>query len=910
MDRDTRIEELFHAALERDPAERKAFVETACGSDEDLRSEVETLLDALDEAPDLPDRPAWAPLIDETGRGGSSDGAVETEPGLPFERLGEFRLVRKLGEGGMGAVYLAIQESLGRKVALKMIRADRAGSFEAESRFRREIDAISALRHPSLVTIHGSGEAEGVRYFAMEYVPGDGLDELLAAARNKGARIPTPRIVAWVKAVAGALETAHQAGIIHRDVKPSNIRIRPDDEPMLFDFGVARHMNLSTLTLTGDFRGTPHYSSPEQVRAERGTIDSRTDVYSLGVCAYEALTGRTPFEGETTAQVFHQILDKDPPLPRALNPAISRDLETVIVTAMDKAPHRRYQTMDAFAADLQRLLNGEMILAKPAGLATKAWKRVKRNPVSTTAAITAFLSAIGFVLYLLLWSYPQIRAERNEAQSQRNAAQRERNAAIRAEAAAVREAEKVLAVNKYLEEMLSSANPKTGDRNVKVLTVVDRQADRIDRAFPDQPEVEASLRTTMGQTYMSLGEWAKAEKQYRAALSIRQRILGDDHRDTLSSTSNLADSLGKLDRGDEAERLYEEVLEKERRILGRDDPGTILTECNRAIFFADQGRLAEAEEGLRAVLAKEQRVLGDRHPDRIEAMGALAVVLTKRQKLPEAEDLQRETLAIQREILGSEHPETLSSLANLAAILISRNELAKAEPLQREVLNKKEKVLGNDHPDTISAKHNLASLLFKQGKLDDAKHLFGEVLEARVRVLGEERIETLSTMDNYAFVLLTTGDFAEAESIARRSLEIEERVLGQEHPTTVATMEGLALILLHQGKLDEADRFFAESVERVGMLEPLNRDQVARFCLHHGSCLARLERYDEAEKLLLESYENFKATWGKGHERTRGPIRFLIDLNRSLGRTEKVAHFEALLQGDAGREEGEGASGK
>ncbi len=896
MDRDTRIEELFHAALERDPAERKAFVDTACGSDDDLRHEVETLLDALDEAPDLPDRPAWAPLIDETGREGSSDRDAECEPGLPFERLGEFRLVRKLGEGGMGAVYLAIQESLGRKVALKVIRADRAGSFEAESRFRREIDAISALRHPSLVTIHGSGEAEGVRYFAMEYVPGRGFDELLAAARHKGVRIPTPRIVAWVKAVAGALDAAHQAGIIHRDVKPSNIRIRPDDEPMLFDFGVARHMNLSTLTLTGDFRGTPHYSSPEQVRAERGTIDSRTDVYSLGVCAYEALTGRTPFEGETTAQVFHQILDKDPPLPRALNPAISRDLETVIVTAMDKDPHRRYQSMEAFGGDLQRILDGEMILAKPAGLATKAWKRVKRNPVSTTAAATAFLAAIGFVSYVLLWSYPQIRAERNEAQFQREAA--------------VREAEKVLAVNKYLEEMLSSANPETGDRNVKVLTVVDRQVDRIDHAFPDQPEVEASLRTTMGQTYMSLGEWAKAEKQYRAALEIRQRILGDDHRDTLSSTSNLANSLGKLGRADEAERLYEAVLEKERRILGHDDPGTILTECNRAIFLADQGRLAEAEEGLRAVLEKERRVLGDRHPDTVEAMGALAVVLTKRQKLAEAETLQRETLEKQRENLGDDHPETLSSLANLAAILISRNELAMAEPLQREVLIKKEHVLGDDHPDTISAKHNLASLLFKQGKLDDAKRLFGEVLDARERVLGEERIETLSTMDNYAFVLLTMGNFAEAESIARRSLEIEERVLGREHPTTVATMEGLALILLQQGKLDEADRFFAESVKRVRTLEPLNRDQVARFCLHHGSCLAQLKRYDEAERLLLESYENFKATWGKDHERTRGPIRFLIDLNRSLGRTEKVAHFEALLQGEAVREDGEDSSGK
>lgn len=884
MDRETRIEELFHAALEKDPAERETFVDTACGSDEALKREVKTLLDALDEAPDLPDQPAWMPLINETGRGGTDDTALEAEPGLPFERIGEFRLVRKLGEGGMGAVYLAIQESLGRKVALKVIRPDRAGSFEAESRFRREIDAISELRHPGIVTIHGSGEEKGVRFFAMEYVPGDGLDELLAGTRRKGDRIPTPRILGWVGTVAGALEAAHQAGIIHRDVKPSNIRITPDDRAMLFDFGVARHVDLSTLTLTGDFRGTPHYSSPEQVRAERGAIDSRTDVYSLGVCVYEALTGRTPFEGETTEQVFHQILDKDPPPPRSLNPAISRDLETVIVTAMDKEPHRRYQTMEDFAGDLQRVRSGEMILAKPAGFATKAWKRVKRNPVSSTAAATTLIAAIGFVLYVLLWSYPQIRAERE--------------AALEAEAAAIKEAGKVQAVNRYLEEMLSSANPETGDRNIKVLTVVDRQVDRIDRAFPDQPEVEASLRTTIGQTYMSLGEWAKAEKQYRVALTIRQRILGENHRDTFTSLGNLAGALGKLGRADEAEQLYVKALEGERRVLGADDRDTLLTECNRAVFHADQGRLAEAEEALRAVLARQLSVLGGEHPDTVEAMAALAVVLTKSQKFAKAEQLQRETLAAQRKILGDDHPETLSSLANLAAILISLNRLDEAEPLQREVLAEKERIQGKDHPDTISAKHNLASLLFKQGKRDDARRLFSEVLEDRVRVLGEDRIETLATMDNYAFVLLSLGELGEAESVARRSLAIEERILGEAHSTTVATMEGLALILLQQGKLADAEPLFARSVELVRALEPLNNDQVGRFCLHYGSCLAGLKKYDEAEERLVESYEAFEAAWGANHERTRAPVRLLIDLNTSLGRPEKAARFETLLGDD------------
>ncbi len=888
MDRETRIEELFHAALERAPAERESFVEMACGKDEDLKGEVKSLLDALDGAPDFPDRPAWIPLVAGAGREGAIGSGPEAEPGLPFERLGEFRLLRKLGEGGMGAVYLAIQESLDREVALKVIRADRAGSFEAESRFRREIDAISELRHPAIVTIHGSGEEQDVRFFAMEYVPGKGLDGILAAARSGGEKISTPRILGWVRAIAGALDTAHQAGIIHRDVKPSNIRITPDNEAMLFDFGVARHMHLSTLTLTGDFRGTPHYSSPEQIRAERGTIDARTDVYSLGVCVYEALTGRTPFEGETTEQVFHQILEKEPPPPRDLNPAISRDLETVIVTAMDKDPRRRYQSMDAFAGDLERLLAGEMILAKPAGFATKAWKRVRRNPVSSTAVATALLAAIGFVLYVLLWSYPQIRAEKKEAQIQRKAA-------LRAEEAARKESEKALAINKYLEEMLSSANPDRGDRNVKVLTVVDRQVDRIDRAFPDQPEVEASLRNTIGQTYRSLGEYDKAEKQYRLAAEIRERVLGAEHEETLSTLSRLAGVLGKLNRLDRAQRLFDEVLEKQGRILGQNAPDRLRTRASLAGLYADHNKLAEAEELLRDVLEKQRLMLGEGHRDTVSTMASLAVVLARRHKSAEAETLQRQALEEQRIIVGEDHPDTLFSLSNLAAILIDRNELAGAEPLHRELLEKKERILGEEHPHTINAMHNLAAVLFKQGKLDEARLLFGEVLEARIRVLGEERIETITTMDNYACLLLAMGDFSGAESIARRSLEIEERVLGEEHPITVGTMEGLACILMQQGELDEADRLFTKSLELVRTLRPLNKDQVARFCMHHGTCLMRLRRPDESERLLLESFELFKALYGMTHERTRSSLRLLIDLNKALGRTERAAEFEALL---------------
>lgn len=403
MDSLERIRELFHAALDLDRAKRPAFLDEACGSDASLRTEVDALLDFFEKNPDFLSRPAWASCIDPRAEKGRPLENLEPEPGLPYERLGEYRLIRRLGEGGMGVVYLAVQESLNRLVAVKAIRPERIGAFEAEARFRREVESISELRHPNIVTVFGSGEEKGVHYFAMELVPGDGLDQILRRAREDGNVIALDQLLGWIADIAGALDSAHQAGIIHRDVKPSNIRVTPEGRAMLLDFGVARHSDLASLTLSGEFRGTPHYASPEQVTARRESIDARSDIYSLGVTLYEAVTGRVPFDGETTQQVFFQIMEADPEPPRRIDPAIPRDLETVILAAMDKVPARRYETAIEFADDLARLIAGEPVRARPAGWMTRSARWVRRHRYASLFATAALLVlvAASVVLFVL-----------------------------------------------------------------------------------------------------------------------------------------------------------------------------------------------------------------------------------------------------------------------------------------------------------------------------------------------------------------------------------------------------------------------------------------------------------------------------------------------------------------------------
>lgn len=391
------------AALEGRADDPETFLASHPSADATLRARIEALHRVVrDEDPGCEAHPA-----------------IPAADGLPFERLGEFRLLRRLDEGGMGTVYLAEQTSLGRLVAVKVLRPELKGSPTAGARLEREALAVAKLDHPHVADVYAVGEDHGVRYLAMQFVPGRGLDEVLAEAVREARPIPTPRVLRWGVQLARALACAHAARIVHRDVKPSNVRITPDDRAVLLDFGIARDLSRQGLTLSatvaGPLVGSPVYAAPEQFGERAGAIDERTDVYGLGATLYECLGGREPFRADTFERLIHRMLHEEPAPLRRLAPAVPREVETIVRKAMEKDPARRYASANALADDLEAMLELRPISARPPGVGLRTWKWARRHPAPATAIATAILAA--FVLFAVL-----VARERADAQRVRDEA--------------------------------------------------------------------------------------------------------------------------------------------------------------------------------------------------------------------------------------------------------------------------------------------------------------------------------------------------------------------------------------------------------------------------------------------------------------------------------------------------------
>jgi serine/threonine protein kinase len=727
----------------------------------------------------------------------------------PAGTLGDFRLGRELGRGGMGIVYEAEQISLGRRVALKVLPFAATMDSRHLQRFQNEARAAAGLHHTNIVPVYAVGVERGVHYYAMQLIEGRTLADFIAeqcgaappqppAAESGAPTVPpaaqatsaAPRDAAYFRQVAEwgiqaaeALDCAHELGVLHRDVKPGNLMVDAAGRLWVADFGLARVQSDTRLTMTGDVVGTLRYMSPEQALAKRVVIDHRTDVYSLGATLYELLALRPAYTGDDREELLRQITFEEPARPRGANKAVPAELETVVLKAMEKDPADRYATAQALADDLRRYLMYEPIRASRPSLVKRARKIARRHPgVAVTAAIAVFAGLLLGVAGLAVNNW-MVRREQVKTRDALDRAEREK---------AIAEAVRLFLQDKLLLQAdpraqgdalrRAGGSPAEAKPNPTIRDLLDRAAreltpERIEGQFPGQPLVQAVILKTVGEAYGGIGDYDPAISHLQRARELQTRELGPDHSDTLKTTQSLARAY--LDGGKvrEAAGLLEWVRDRRSETLSSGHPDTLasMNDLERCYY-----RLGQPQKvlGTREDIVRLRKAsLGPDHRDTLESMNNLANSYAAVDRLHDAQQLHQETLGRRKRTLGEDDPDTLQSMNNVANCHAALDQYPDALRLHQETLERRRTRLGPDHPDTLQSMNNVAVALSALGRHAEARKLHEETLELRMGKLHRDHRDTIQSMNALAWILAncpdrTLRDPAKALERARQAVEL------------------------------------------------------------------------------------------------------------------------------------------
>jgi tetratricopeptide (TPR) repeat protein len=888
---------LFLAAGELEGAALEAFLARECGADEALRREVRGLLEEARAGARRLEQPAAAALL-----GAQAGGRCP-------ESIGEFRILGVLGTGGAGIVYEAEQQHPRRPVALKLIRSPFA-SEEERRRFEQEGQALAWLHHPGIAAVHATGTADAgfgpQPYLAMELVRGERLDE---HAQRHGLALRAR--LELVASVCDAVHHAHQKGVIHRDLKPSNILVEPGGQPKILDFGVARITNADLEATTrrtgvGEILGTLAYMSPEQVRADPAQLDSRSDVYALGVITYELVSGRRPHDVSSSAlpAAIQTIVNDEPTLLGTLDRRLRGEIETIVHKALAKEKERRYGSAAELAADLRRYLASEPILARPASRAYHFRKFARRNRalVGGIAAVFLVLLAGAITSTLLYFEKEDQRAEavlrgidlQTALEASRanlaRALEAERQAQAEEERATT-EADTARAVTEYLVTLFEHANPEHGDtRQVTALEMLDRGVERIRGQFLERPAIRARLLNVFGQinnwlqryersrpileealalvaqvsgedsaeyadtlerlaqVHLEAGEVGTAEGMHRRVLALRARHLGRDHPLYTDALNNLANSL--LTRGEyaEAERLLVEARARRVAASGEDHHEVATVDYGLAMVYSHDGRNALAVAALERAVAGLQAFYGDAHWRTLMARTALADVLGVTDPLTAREHarLGYEGLL---SLFGEESLMTSRALKIYATTVGDCGDLEGAVSILEDVLARMQGVEGRDF-DRAQLLDLLAANLHDLGRLEEAEALYLDALELHAGLGGGVRDQVLTLRHNLSVLYQQSGRLEEALELELGVVEERAALLGLSHPDSRGSLNNLALIYagLRRPEDEEATRRrkLAALEHDLGPESPVARDareELAAFLRREG-------REDEARVLV------------------------------------------------------------
>ncbi len=826
-----RVKEVFDQVCDVDTARRAALLHSACGGDDALRSEVESLLESSREAPAMLDVPAIQTFSDLP--------ATRPDERRIGQRVGAYRLTDVIASGGMGTVYMAerADQQFEKRVAIKLIRHGMADE-QSLRRFRNERQTLASLDHPNIARLLDGGVTpDGLPFLVMEYVEGLPIERYCDARR-----LSTVQRMRLFLTVCSAVQYAHQSLIVHRDIKPNNILVTDDGVPKLLDFGIAKVVDAERDVAEGGTVGehrmlTPEYASPEQIRNE--PITTATDVYSLGVVLYVLLTGHRPyrFKSRSLYEMQRAVCEQDPLCPslavshtvqvpatdgttRTITPEmvsatregepgrlrrrLAGDVDAIVMRAMHKDPRRRYPSAQQLADDIERYLSGLPLAARRGNFAYYARKYIRRHAVSALTIATVALSLIGGIIGtswqarvaaqqrdLALGAQNRAAEQRDLAIEARQRAAEQRDLALAAQERAERETASALVetqkserVITFLQKMLGAANPREFGPDARVRDVLDQASYHVAEEFGDDPEVESAIHSTLGETYIGLGEFDRAEPHLQRALEIQQDIHRGDHADVARSHARLG------------------------------------------VLYYQRGDLQAALEHSAQAVAITRRVYGERHPEIATALNNLGVIERNLGNLDEAEESLRSALSMRRALYPQPHPETAESLNNLGNIMRMRGDLAQAEALVAESLEIRRNTLGESHPDTIQSLENLAVVLATQKNYETAEPLMRQAIDFIREVSGENHPDLASSLQNLAGVRYLREDYAESAALSEEALRIRSAALPAGHPRLLASLQLLLDSLIKLQRYDAAtqlvDRHW-EMVRSRGDGDPLTR---------------------------------------------------------------------------------------
>jgi serine/threonine protein kinase/tetratricopeptide (TPR) repeat protein len=816
-----RIEELLQGALDRPAAARANYLDEASGGDKELKAEVLDMLARLETEPDFLD----TPLV-------SLPGAASPQPAMSeLERIGPYRVVRELGAGGMGVVYLAIHEGPGfeRPVALKIIKRG-LDTDDLLRRFQLERRILAALRHPNIAHFVDAGATpDGRPYFVMDFVEGVSIDVYC-----EREQLPVRKRLRLMIQVCAAVQHAHNNLIVHRDLKPGNILVANDGTPVLLDFGIGKLVDPfeakeSSQTATGIRAFTPEYASPEQLRGE--PVSTATDVYGLGLMLYQLLTKRRPFDPGSGFAYEKAVMDTDPPRPSSFgNDELAGDIDTIILKALRKEPERRYSSVAALSDDIQRYLDGLPVGARPDTFGYRSGKFIRRHRLPLAAATIVFASLVGATMY----SRAQTRA-------------------------VTRERDKALEVQIFLLEMFGSTGQGHAD-SVSVRQMLDAQAAQVPIAYASDPELRAQMLMVVAEGYDRLGLFAQAEPVATEALATRRRTLRDNHADIAAAASLLGWIQYERGRPKEGAVLLREALDRWPRARPKNPIGYARTMNDLGVLVESTGGYEEAADLYRRALSVRRLTFGDSNRSVAITASNLSVVLYRKGDLKGAVAMAEQALIVMRRASGPDHQRSTLIQSNLASMRAQLGDVSGAEGEYRDLLARQIRVSGNQHPVTAVSQLGLASVLRAQGKYAEAESNLLEALASLEKAYGKEHPRVANALTALGGVRGAMGRYKEARPMLERALAIQRKLRGPAHRDVALALSALGALSGDAGDWAAAERTQREA---VGIMEKAQgaqhletaslRARLARAVYMRGRYEEALTQYRAAHEAMLKA---------------------------------------------------------